>query len=226
MGKRWNLANGNEAASVSLGGGEVDVRNKGEALEKGGPAKKKAKKEKKVKDPLAPKKPATAYLLFFHSMKAEVMASKPELTYKEVMTEMGRVWNQELVEEQKAPFHAQRQQLMVEWEKAMDAYRLDNVKKGHEVKIEGAEVVEGHVLENGERSNKEQPKDVERDEQGREFREEDGWTWTDGDGDTEKVVHDEVKKEGGKGEEDVEIDGREEGLEGDIRGEMDDAGSI
>ena len=34
--------------------------------------KKKAKKEKKVKDPLAPKKPATAYLLFFHSMKAEV----------------------------------------------------------------------------------------------------------------------------------------------------------
>ena len=44
--KRWNLANGNGAASVSLGGGEVDVRNKGKALEKGGPAKKKSKKEK------------------------------------------------------------------------------------------------------------------------------------------------------------------------------------
>ena len=38
----------------------------------GGPAKKKAKKEKKVKDPLAPKKPATAYFLFFHAMKSEV----------------------------------------------------------------------------------------------------------------------------------------------------------
>ena len=48
------------------------MRNKGEALEKGDPAKKKSKKEKKVKDLLAPKKPLTAYLLFFHSMKAEV----------------------------------------------------------------------------------------------------------------------------------------------------------
>jgi len=226
--KQWNLTGGRGAASDFLRGGEGDAKNEGEALETGGPAMKKAKKEKKDKDPLVPKKPPSAYLLFFHSMKAEVMASKPELTYREVMTEMGRVWNQELVEEQKAPFHAQRQQLMVEWEKAMDAYRLDNIKKGHEVKIEGAEVVEGHVLENGDGSNKEQPKDVEKDEQGREFREEDGWTWTDGDGDTEmeKVEHDEVKKEGGKGEEDVEIDGREEGLEGDIRGEIGDPGSI
>ena len=68
--KQWSLANGRGAASVSLGGVDSDV--KGEALVEGGPAKKKAKKEKKVKDPLAPKKPATAYLLFFHSMKAEV----------------------------------------------------------------------------------------------------------------------------------------------------------
>merc|ERR1719222_1642880 len=227
--KQWNLTGGRGAASDSLRGGEGDAKNEGEALKKGGPAMKKAKKEKKVKDPLVPKKPPSAYLLFFHSMKAEVMGSKPEMTYKEVMTEMGRVWNHELDEEQKAPFHAQRQQLMVEWEKAMDAYGLDNVKKCHEVKIEGAEVVKGHVLENGERSNKEQPKDVEKDEQGREFREEDGWTWTDGDGDTEmeKVEHDEVKKEGGKGEEAVEIDGlKEEGLEVDIRGEIGDPGSI
>merc|ERR1711934_268105 len=170
MGKRWNLANGNEAASVSLGGGEVDVRNKGEALEKGGPAKKKAKKEKKVKDPLAPKKPATAYLLFFHSMKAEVMASKPEMTYKEVMTEMGRVWNQELDEEQKAPFLAQRQQLVVEWKKAMDAYKLGDVEKDPEETVEGAEVVEGHVEEEkGDMRSKEEFKDVEKNEQGGEF---------------------------------------------------------
>ena len=36
------------------------------------PAKKKAKKEKKTNDTLAPKKPACAFMLFFHSLKAEV----------------------------------------------------------------------------------------------------------------------------------------------------------
>ena len=36
------------------------------------PAKKKAKKEKKIKDPLAPKKPVCAFMLFFHSIKAGV----------------------------------------------------------------------------------------------------------------------------------------------------------
>ena len=48
------------------------MKDKGEALEEECPAKKKTKKEKKVKDPLEPKKPACAYLLFFHSMKGEV----------------------------------------------------------------------------------------------------------------------------------------------------------
>ena len=70
--KQWNLTGGRGAASDSLRGGEGDAKNEGEALEKGGPAMKKAKKEKKVNDPLVPKKPPSAYLLFFHSMKAEV----------------------------------------------------------------------------------------------------------------------------------------------------------
>ena len=63
-------------------------------------------------------------------MNIQVMASKPEMSYREVMTEMGRVWNHELDEEQKAPFQAQHQQLTVEWKRAMDAYKLGEVKKG------------------------------------------------------------------------------------------------
>ena len=100
------------------------------------------------------------------------MASKPEMTYKEVMIEMGRVWNHELDEEQKAPFLAQRQQLMVEWNKAMDAYKLgDDVKKGGEGKV----TVEGDVLgEKGDlRSKEEQSGEVTKVEQGEEFQEED-----------------------------------------------------
>ena len=70
--KQWSLANGHGAAPASLGGVRDDVKDKGEALEEECPAKKKTKKEKKVKDPLEPKKPACAYLLFFHCMKGEV----------------------------------------------------------------------------------------------------------------------------------------------------------
>ena len=82
------------------------------------------------------------------------MASKPEMTYKEVMTEMGRVWNQGLDEEQKAPFQAQHQQLVVEWKKAMDAYKLGDGKKGGE---EGKEVLEGDALgEKGDLRSKEE----------------------------------------------------------------------
>ena len=133
------------------------------------------------------------------------MASKPEMTYKEVMIEMGRVWNHELDEEQKAPFLAQRQQLMVEWNKAMDAYKLgDDVKKNGEGKV----VAEGVVLgEKGDlRCKEEQSEEVTKVEQGEEFQEED------------------LKKDG-----DMEIEEREEegavGIEGDIKGELGDLGS-
>ena len=79
--------------------------------------------------------------------------------------EMGRVWNQELDEEQKAPFQARRQQLVVKWKKAIEAYRLGNDKKGPEDELEGA-----HVVEKGDMSSKEELKDVkmgvEKDKQG------------------------------------------------------------
>ena len=101
----------------------------------------------------------------FNILNNQVMASKPEMSYKEVMTEMGRVWNHELNEEQKAPFQAQHQELMVEWKKAMDAYKLGEVKKGP------AEVVEGRVLEEkGDTISNKELREVEG-EHGEEFKE-------------------------------------------------------
>merc|ERR1719462_926587 len=101
-----------------------------------GPAKKKAKKEKKIRDPLAPKKPVSAFMLFFHSMKAGVMESRPELSYREVMTELGRIWN-ELDQEQKSPYEAQYQELMVKWRAAMEEYNLANGKTVEPKKMVG-----------------------------------------------------------------------------------------
>merc|ERR1719234_2231566 len=51
-------------------------------------------KAKAVKDPLAPKKPPTAYFLFCRSKRAELTKAKPSLRPKEVTVELARVWNE------------------------------------------------------------------------------------------------------------------------------------
>ena len=52
----------------------------------------------------------------------QVMESMPEMSYKEVMAEMGRAWNG-LTDEEKSPFLLQHKQLMDQWYKDRDAYR-------------------------------------------------------------------------------------------------------
>ena len=129
---------------------------------------------------------------------------------------MGRVWNNELDEEQKAPFVAQHQQLLVEWQKAMKAYQLVDVKNGKvkeedlkaienasEERVECAKVVEGGISgEKGDLRSKDEPgivQEVEH-EQGGVFKEEN----CKGDGDMEIEVR-------GVGAE--EVGGEEGGLD-------------
>jgi hypothetical protein len=98
-------------------------RSTGGSLERGTLAvTKKEKKVKKVRDPLAPKRPVTAYILFANSKRAEVMRSQPELSYKLVMAELGRMWS-ELEEEHRAPFLARQQELRAEYATAVEERR-------------------------------------------------------------------------------------------------------
>jgi transcriptional regulator HMO1 len=53
----------------------------------------KEKKEKAAKDPNAPKKPATAYLLYQNKVRANVKAENPEFTNKELMGKIGALWS-------------------------------------------------------------------------------------------------------------------------------------
>ena len=48
---------------------------------------------KAVKDPLAPKKPPSAYFLFCSAKRAELAKASPNLKPKEVSVELGQVWN-------------------------------------------------------------------------------------------------------------------------------------
>merc|ERR1719289_538958 len=78
-------------------------------------------KVKAAKDPLAPKKPASAYFLFCSAKRAEVAKASPSLRPKEVTVELGRLWN-ELAEEEKAPYVAEYTKQWKEFKVKMKNY--------------------------------------------------------------------------------------------------------
>lgn len=67
------------------------------------PAAGKAKKEKKAKDPDAPKRPASAYILFSNAKRAEVVKANPGAKLPEVAKILGGMWKA-LTPEQQASF--------------------------------------------------------------------------------------------------------------------------
>lgn len=60
----------------------------------------KAGKPKPIKDPNAPKKPLTSYILFFNHLRSTVAQANPELTQTDIAKEVSRQWK-EISEEDK-----------------------------------------------------------------------------------------------------------------------------
>ena len=94
------------------------------------------KKPRKVRDPLAPKKPLSSYFLYINSVRTEVVSSMPELSHREVMVELGKRWS-ELDVAAKSPFLARAEELKVEYLLAMEKYKLR--EGGEEVSVKGEE---------------------------------------------------------------------------------------
>ncbi len=69
-------------------------------VEAGGKEKRK-RKEKAPKDPNAPKRPPSAYLLFQNDVRKDMQEKLPGKTYREVLTEISKRWTA-MTEEQKA----------------------------------------------------------------------------------------------------------------------------
>ena len=84
-------------------------------------AERKRSKAKSTKDPLAPKRPLTAFFLFAKAKRAKVSKDSPTLKNKEVTAELGRMWNQ-LGEEAKAAY-------VSESGKAWKAFREESKEK-------------------------------------------------------------------------------------------------
>jgi hypothetical protein len=58
----------------------------------GKPKKEKVKRVVKPKDPNAPKRPPSAYLIFQNAMREEMKAAHPEFSYKEILNEISERW--------------------------------------------------------------------------------------------------------------------------------------
>jgi len=101
----------------------------------------KRSKAKSTKDPLAPKRPLTAFFLFAKAKRAEVSKDSPTMKNKEVTAELGRMWNQ-LGEEAKAAY-------VSESGKAWKAFREESKEKKRAAGCVEAEVGEvSEVQEN------------------------------------------------------------------------------
>lgn len=59
----------------------------------GKPKKEKVKRVPKPKDPNAPKRPPSAYLIYQNAMREEMKAAHPEFSYKEILNEISARWN-------------------------------------------------------------------------------------------------------------------------------------
>merc|ERR1712244_125694 len=73
------------------------------------------KSPKKAKDPNAPKRPMTSYLLFTKAIRADVKEENPEMKTTEITKEMGRRWKA-LSEEEKEPYVKEAAKLKKKYE--------------------------------------------------------------------------------------------------------------
>ena len=92
------------------------------------PAKKPAKK-KAAKDPNAPKRPLSSYMIFAGETRASVVAENPGFSIGEVGKALGAKWKAFSAEE-KAPFEAKARDAKAKYEEAMKAYKAKQAEDG------------------------------------------------------------------------------------------------
>ncbi|KAG8717989.1 hypothetical protein FRC08_006185 [Ceratobasidium sp. 394] len=82
----------------------------------------------KVKDPNAPKRPATSYILFQNDIRDELKAQHPGLPYKELLGKVSEAW-QKLAETEKKNYQNQADESMAKYNRAVLDYK--GTSNGH-----------------------------------------------------------------------------------------------
>jgi hypothetical protein len=83
--------------------------------------KRKREKKKKAKDPNAPKKALSAYMIFGAAKRIELKGAQPDLDFKEVAIETGKQWR-ELSEENKVQWNEKSAVLKAKYLEEMEDY--------------------------------------------------------------------------------------------------------
>ena len=117
---------------------------------------KQRKNKRKDKDPNAPKRAASAYMLWLNenraSIKDELLASNPDAKITDVTKRAGELWK-ELTEEEKAPFQEKSEELRAAYHEAMKVYKPDHTvgkkSKAEKVKYDADEIPEAPEGWNG-----------------------------------------------------------------------------
>ncbi|KAJ3279992.1 High mobility group [Borealophlyctis nickersoniae] len=79
-------------------------------------------KQKKIRDPNAPKAPLSSYLLFCQDARLRLREQHPDWSQKDVVKEMGRQWK-EIGNEDKKEYHERALRLREEYNHAMSLYK-------------------------------------------------------------------------------------------------------
>ena len=96
------------------------MAGKGDTKPRGGKVEKK-KAAKKEKDPNAPKRPLSGYMIFTGDKRKEIMAAHPEFKASDVAKECGRLWS-DMNDSQKKVFNDRGAKEKEKYVKAKAAY--------------------------------------------------------------------------------------------------------
>lgn len=112
-------------------GGDVVMLNTTEALEAGDGKKRKRgpNKDKKPKDPNAPKRPPSAYLLYQNEVRKDIREQHPDMTYPQVLQEISKMWTG-LSELEKKPYLDATSLAKGDYEKVKQEYEKEHPQGG------------------------------------------------------------------------------------------------
>ncbi|CAD6573176.1 MAG: hypothetical protein CYPHOPRED_005083 [Cyphobasidiales sp. Tagirdzhanova-0007] len=126
----------------------IKKRSKSEESEEDGgldiDGKKKKRKNKKAdKDPNAPRRPMSAYLMFQNAIRQEMKEKNPDVSYKELIGQVGEAWKQ-LGEDGQKPYKDAADNLMASWKTDTVSY---NAAKDGSMAVDGEDAFEAAQVE-------------------------------------------------------------------------------
>ncbi|KAI3834349.1 hypothetical protein MKX03_030156 [Papaver bracteatum] len=148
-------------SDATKNGDKLSVKRKVAANDAGG--RKTSKKEKAVKDPNKPKRPASAFFVFMEDFRTQFKEKHPNNKSVSVVGKAGGDKWKSLSDAEKAPYVAKAEKRKVEYNKTMDAYNK---------KLAGGSNADDEEEEESDKS-KSEVNDEDEEEEGSDEEEED-----------------------------------------------------